>query len=299
MQAMIRSVGRLTAVALALALNAVSSCPAVAWGDEGHEVIVLIAQARLEPAVRKAVSALLAADPDSLTRHDSAAATWVDKLRNASDARQKTRQWHFVDIDIGAPDLDQACFGHPPAPSNVSASNGPAQDCVVDKVQAFAPELASPATGPEERIVALRFLLHLVGDLHQPLHASDDHDRGGNDKPVLAAGFRAGNLHHFWDAALVDRLKPDARTIAADLIGHLSKAEVRAWSQGGVSAWALETFTIGKDDAYGRLPRPDARGRCPLSDDYIAMAMRDVAVQLAKAGVRLAFVLNTVLRPKP
>ena len=145
------SAGWLTAVVLAFAFNAVSCGPAMAWGDEGHEVIALIAQARLDPAVRKAVSALLAADPDPLTAHTiGAAATWADKLRESGDARQRTRQWHFVDIEISAPDLDQACFGHPPMPINVPASNGPAQDCVVDKVQEFAAELANPATGPEE-----------------------------------------------------------------------------------------------------------------------------------------------------
>nr|WP_294560022.1 S1/P1 nuclease [uncultured Rhodopila sp.] len=293
------SAGWLTAVVLAFALNVVSCGPAVAWGDEGHEVIALIAQARLDPAVRKAVSALLAADPDPLTAHTIAAeATWADKLRESGDARQRTRQWHFVDIEISEPDLDQACFGHPPVPTNVPASNGPAQECVVDKVQEFAAELANPATGPEEQIVALKFLLHFVGDLHQPLHASDDHDRGGNDKPVSAAGFKPGNLHHFWDTAFVERLGPNAGTIATNLLGHLSEDVAQAWSRGVASDWALETFRMGRDDAYGQLPQPNARGRFRLSDAYVAMATRDVATQLSKAGVRLAFVLNTALRPK-
>jgi hypothetical protein len=78
----------------------------------------------------------------------------------------------------------------------------------------------------------------------------------------------------------------------------MSADEVQAWSRGGASDWALETFRIGRDDAYDRLPQPDARGSFPLLDDCIAMATRDVATQLAKAGVRLAFVLNTVLQPK-
>src|SRR3954453_9462468 len=100
------------------------------------------------------------------------------------------------------------------------ASNGPEQDCAIDKIQEFAAELANPATDPEEQIVALKFLLHFIGDLHQPLHASDDHDRGGNDKRVSAAGFKAGNLHHFWDTEFVNQLGPNVNSIASDLIGH-------------------------------------------------------------------------------
>ena len=144
---------------------------------------------------RNKVSALLAADTDPLTAHNiAAAATWADKFRDANQngAREKTRQWHFVDIEIASPDLDQACFGHPPVPPGTPASNGPEQDCVVDKIQEFAAELANPATDPEEQIVALKFLLHFVGDLHQPLHAADHHDRGGNDERVSAAGSGQG-----------------------------------------------------------------------------------------------------------
>src|SRR5215470_8378703 len=177
-------------LALALATNFVQTRPALAWGDEGHEVVALIAQSFLDTNALKRVNALLAADTDSLTAHDIAsAATWADKFRdsNRNGARQKTSQWHFVDIEITAPDLDAACFNHPQIPSGTVAANGPAADCVVDKINEFAAELANPATDAEEQIVALKFLLHFVGDLHQPLHASDDHDRGGNDKKVSAS----------------------------------------------------------------------------------------------------------------
>ena len=132
---------------------------------------------------------MLAADTDSLTAHDIAsAATWADKFRDANinGSRLKTRQWHFVDIEIGAPDLDAACFNHPAIPAGTVASAGTAADCVVDKIRQFAAELANPATDQEEQIVALKFLLHFVGDMHQPLHASDDNDRG-NNKQVSAA----------------------------------------------------------------------------------------------------------------
>jgi transglutaminase-like putative cysteine protease len=158
----------LAAIAVTFALHTVPSGPARAWGDEGHEVVALVAQAYLEPAVRKKVSALLAADTDPLTAHNiAAAATWADKFRDANQngARQKTRQWNFVDIEIASPDLDQACFGHPPVPPGTPASNGPEQDCVVDKIQEFAAELANPATDPEEQIVALKNLASIAPEI--------------------------------------------------------------------------------------------------------------------------------------
>jgi hypothetical protein len=105
------------------------------------------------------------------------------------------------------------------------ASDGPADDCVVDKIQEFAAELANPPPTTRSRSRPLKFLLHFVGDLHQPLHSSDDHDRDGNDKKVSAAGFRVGNLHHFWDTEFVDQLETDPKSIAADLIGHISKEQ--------------------------------------------------------------------------
>src|SRR5215475_5415681 len=119
-------------LALAVAINIAQPRGAHAWGDDGHKVVALIAQSFLETDVRKRVNALLAADTDSLTPHDIAsAATWADKYRDANidGSRQKTSQWHFVDIEITAPNLDKACFNHPPIPPGTAASGGPAFDC--------------------------------------------------------------------------------------------------------------------------------------------------------------------------
>src|SRR6266478_3234806 len=296
---MIRHVSGFTALALAAVLNLAQPRSAIAWGDEGHEVVALVAQSFLDPDVRKRVSALLAADTSSLTAHDIASeATWADKFRdaNADGSRNKTRQWHFVDIEITAPNLDAACFNHPAIPAGATASGGPADDCVVDKIQEFAAELADPATDLEEQVVALKFVLHFVGDLHQPLHSSDDHDRGGNDKRVSATGFPAGNLHHFWDTEFVDQLGPDAKTIASDLIGHITAQQQAQWQVGGPTDWAKESFKIAQDDVYGQLPQPNSHGSFRLTDDYVSTATNDVSLQLSKAGVRLAMILNQALR---
>ncbi len=291
-----------SAIAL-LTLSMLAALPqkAAAWGDEGHQVMALIAQSFLDTDVRKRVNALLAADTDSLTAHDIAsAATWADRFRDANvdGSRQKTRQWHFVNIEIADPNLDKACFNHPALPRSTVASNGPSNDCVVDKIDAFAAELADPATDSEEQIVALKFLLHFVGDLHQPLHSSDDNDRGGNDKKVSANTLKAGNLHHYWDTEFVGLLETDAKSIASDLIGHISKAQEQTWQSGKPADWANETFFVAKADAYGQLPEPSSRGSYRLSDDYVTTATDDVAQQLSKAGVRLAFILNSALRKR-
>jgi hypothetical protein len=275
-------------------------CPrALAWGDEGHEVVALIAQSFLDQDVRRRVNAILASDTDSLTAHDIAsAATWADKFRDANlqGSRQQTRQWHFVDIEISSPDFDAACFNHPTIPTGQRASAGPADDCVVDKIEEFAAELANSATDLEEQVAALKFLLHFLGDIHQPLHSSDDHDRGGNDKRVSANGFRANNLHHFWDTEFVDQLGPDAKTIASDLIGHITSDQQREWQTGSPADWARESFDLATKDAYGQLPTPSAHSSFRLSDEYVTMATNDASIQLSKAGVRLAMILNQALK---
>ncbi len=291
------------AIAALLACSMLAALPqkAAAWGDEGHEVVALVAQSFLDPDVRKKVNALLAADTDNLTAHDIAsAATWADRFRDANigGSRARTRQWHFTDIEITAPDLNKACFNHPAIPAGAVASEGPANDCVVDKINQFADELADPKTDQEEQVIALKFLLHFVGDLHQPLHSSDDNDRGGNDKKVSANTLKAGNLHHYWDTEFVGLLETDAKSIASDLIGHITPNQVKDWQKGTPADWATEAFYVAKADAYGALPEPSSRGSYRLSDDYVTAATDDVAKQLSRAGVRLAFVLNKALGQK-
>ena len=239
---------------------------AAAWGDEGHKVIALIAREYLDPAARASVSAMLDADPDGLTAHDIASeATWADKYRDADrdGTRQhyeQTRQWHFVDIELDSPDLDQACFGHPRLPSEVPASSGLLDTCIVDKIAQFADELGNWETASNERLFALKFLLHLIGDVHQPLHAADDHDSGGNRKHVVVAGDTTGNLHHFWDVEFVERLGRDPAETASRLISGISDEQRQAWSQGTAADWAMESFALARDHAYGMLPPASADG---------------------------------------
>ena len=280
---------------VALALGVAG--PAFAWGDLGHEVTALIAYRHLTPGARAKLDALLASDNDPLTAPDFASrATWADKYR---EGHRETAAWHFVDIEIDHPDLAAACFGFPPLPAGLPASSGPARDCVVDKIDEFETELSAASTPPAERLLALKFLIHFVGDLHQPLHAADHEDRGGNCIGLAPApDGRAANLHAWWDTGVVETLGGSAQAIATRLDAQISPAEVRAWSQGGSHEWAMDTFRVGARDAYALPSRPTCgeHGAVALSAAYQATAQRDAAIQLEKAGVRMAALLNRALR---
>lgn len=274
-----------------------------AWGDEGHQIVALIAQHYLDPEVQLRVQRLLATDASGLVPDSSMAteATWADRYRDSDrDAGalryRQTRQWHYVDLALDAPDMDRACFAHPALPAGTPASAGPAADCVVDKIDQFEAELVDPRTSGDEQRLALQFLLHLIGDLHQPLHASDDADEGGNLKRVAARGMRAGSLHHYWDVEFVRRLGEQPQPVSQKLLARISAADIKAWQRGSTADWARESFALAQAVAYGALPAPGDRGRYRLSAGYVRDAVDAVQLQLSRAGVRLAAVLNRALR---
>jgi hypothetical protein len=288
---------------VSLHLSCLASAPALAWGDDGHEIVGLIADHYLEPAVRTKVKALLAGDATKLTPDTSIAseATWADKYRDSDRNTTKVRysqthNWHFIDLELDGPDVKAACFGQPALPAGTVATKGPASDCVVDKITEFAAELHNPGIDADERRMALQFLLHFVGDVHQPLHASDDHDQGGNQKTVSGSGIPSNNLHHDWDTEFVKLLGADDGAIAQQLIGAITDKQIAAWSSGTPIDWAQESHALARDEAYGLLQAPISPGHYLLSAGYVSEAKTVVASQLSKAGVRLAFILNTALR---
>ena len=270
--------------------------PAAAWGDLGHKVTALIAYRHLTPIARARLDALLASDTDPLTAPDFASrATWADKYRNG---HRETAEWHFVDLEIDRPDLAEACSGFPKLAPGQVASAGPAKDCVVDKIEEFDAELRSPATSPAERLLALKFLVHFVGDLHQPLHASDHNDRGGNCIGLAPALDGRDNLHAYWDTAVVEAMGGSAADTAARLDSQISPADLTAWGRGDARSWAMESFALSKKDAYALPSRPGCGDHAfiALSASYQTAAKADAARQLQKAGVRIAMVLNRDLR---
>jgi hypothetical protein len=298
--------GGVAALGIMLALCSVPTA-AYAWGDEGHEVVGLIATHYLEPAVKTKVNKILSGDTTKLTpnTHLDIEATWADKFRDSDRNTTKvhyneTHNWHYVDLEISAPDLKAACFGEPPL-NGALASNGPANDCIVDKIDEFTAELKDPATTDQERLYALQFILHFVGDIHQPLHSSDNNDQGGNAETVKTAKSSgvsptSGNLHAFWDTQFVTAQGKSKTAIASKLIAAITSAKRAQWAKGSARDWANETFAIAKVNAYGPLPTPTSAHHYTLPKSYVTNAKGVVADQLSKAGVRLAFVLNNALQ---
>jgi hypothetical protein len=282
-------------LAVVAALSALG-CPAAAqaWGYEGHEVVAAIARSYLTPQARMKVDQMLAADQDTLTPHDMLnEATWADSYRRD---HPETFEWHFVDIELDHPDLKADCFDFP-APGPV-ASQGPAHDCIVDKLTEFTQELGDPATPAPERLLALKFVLHFAGDLHQPLHDSDNHDKGGNCVLLSLGGPRHVNLHSYWDTVVVSELGEDPQALADRLVRRITPEDEAAWEKGDPRSWALEGFDIAKTKVYTVGSKPGCgpdQSPASLPPGYDATAREVVSAQLEKAGVRLAAELNHAL----
>jgi hypothetical protein len=265
-----------------------------AWNFEGHRIVAAIAHNYLTTPVRAKVDQMLAADTDPLTAHDLLSeSTWADQYRSG---HPQTGAWHFVDIELDHPDLQGGCFGFPG--SGPVASQGPAQDCVVNKIMEFTAELADPATAAPERLLALKFLLHFVGDVHQPLHAADNHDKGGNCVLVNLGGVRQVNLHSYWDGAVLQALGDDPQAAADALVHGITPQNKAAWEQGDPQSWAQESFELARTVVYTVGSRPGCTAdSAPVSlpAGYEEAARRVAAVRLQQAGVRLAALLNRAL----
>jgi hypothetical protein len=278
------------------ALSALALLPtqALAWGSEGHVLVAAIARSRLSPETVAKVDAILAQDPDSSTPSDMLSrAVWADIYRR--DHRE-TSQWHFADVEKDHPNFDAACFSHPASAQPASA--GPENACVIDRVADFARELGNPDTPIAERILALKFVLHFVGDMHQPLHVADNHDHGGNCILISLGGSRTVNLHSYWDTVVVGELGKDAREILTRLTADITPDKAAAWSEGDFNAWAHETNAIAFSTAYSFRTQP----RCEqsptpllLPNGFDEAAQTAAATQLERAGVRLAAVLEKAL----
>ena len=287
---------RKTCPAVVLALLAacflVPARAALAWGDEGHRVIALIADHYLQPAVKQKVVAILTTDSDAASHDIAGASLWATAPANLAGHED----WHMVKLALAHPDIATACGGHPALPAGMPASKGPAIACNLDKIDQFSKELANKATAPAEKLVALKYLVSLVADLHQPIYVSDAGDRGGEATKVVGGGADPGTLRHYWDSDFIDNLGDDPKAIADDLADGVrqSKAFDRM-SAGAPADWANEAFALAKDTAYGKLPSKRPDGSYELPPDYVTGAIEAERVQMARAGMRLAAVLNRAL----
>jgi hypothetical protein len=252
------------------------------WGKEGHQIVGFIAELHLTPRARAAVDELLG--PNARIS-DEAVSNWADMARNQVQA---TGPWHYVDIpvELGTYNRKRDC------------KNG---DCVVQRIEIFRGVLANKSLRPAERQQALKFLVHLVADMHQPLHCAERRDstgkpdRGGNDCNVIVLDEPAAtNLHRVWDSNLLVRRL--AQTTLADyatqLNGQITADQKAAWQNGRTRAWANESAKVAIEHVYAGVA---AEGPAThLDQTYVSNGQRVIDEQLSKAGIRLAKILNEV-----
>jgi hypothetical protein len=251
----------------------VAGClPTFAWGPEGHSLVARIADAQLTPAARARVAAILG--PNTTMASIS---SWPDEVRRS---RADTAPWHYIDIPIDKPHLDMA-------------RDCPKGDCVIAKIEDFRKALNDDAITPAERREDLMFLIHFVGDMHQPLHCSDNKDKGGNGVQVEFFGKRT-NLHSVWDSGLLGRMGTEEQLFAP--LSTESARRARKWSKGTVEDWAEQAHKASQKIVYGRLAKVAAGAPVPIDAAYEKVADPLIREQLEKAGARLAMVLNTTLR---
>ena len=242
--------------------------PALAWGPEGHEIVAAIAAANLTPAAGAQVTALLGPPPMMVLDSD-----WADEIR--AD-RPETSAWHYVNVELGSAGYDPK-------------RDCPDGACVVGQIEKDTRILGDARAPRAARIEALEFLIHFIGDVHQPLHVADDHDKGGNARILYLRGART-NLHRIWDSDAVASLGPDPLHVAANLTAGLTPQQKAKDSAGTPADWADQSFIVAKK-IYAGLPQD---GNLP--DDYARRQGATTREQLLRAGLRLAAVLNRVLR---
>jgi S1/P1 Nuclease len=254
--------------------------PAFAWGPEGHQVVADIARSHLTAAAKLSVRELLGNDDLA------AASTWADEIKSG---RPETSGWHFVDIPRNSSGFSEERDCDRPEEKYPSSLHDH-HNCVVDRISMFEQVLANRKASRQDRIEALKFLVHLVGDIHQPLHAIAD-ARGGNDIHVTEFGsIQCGkfpcNLHFVWDIGLIEHAGRSEKDYAIYLEKLILRERLMGKADGTPEDWANESLRLAKqvwlnegssvDEAY-------YRANIPMVDERLALA-----------GLRLAKTVNRV-----
>lgn len=281
------------AIGTCLALLTVWTTPARAYWEYGHQTVARIAMANVRPTTRRAVARILAdarllATPECPAATPADAAVWADCIKPLKDAAGKPRfgyayGWHFQDVNICAPfDLTPACVDG---------------NCVSAQITRDVAVLKDRRSSRHDRVEALAFLFHFVGDLHQPLHAGEKNDKGGNDV-AAAYGIYAPkrfNLHSVWDGPLAER----AITTGPSLVRRYP-ATVRARVQAGtVADWSRESWQVAHDVVYasalGTEPCQPSPARVTLDAGTIDRVVPAARLQVERGGLRLAKLLDAAL----
>jgi hypothetical protein len=263
-------------VAGAATALALTPAPAFAWGKTGHRVVAAIADAQLSGLARAHVKEILG-EAESLDE----AANWPDEMRsNPSSFWQKTSTpWHYVTLN------------------GIVYDHAPPEGDALGALNKYSAVLRDPNANLADKQLALRFVVHIVGDLHQPLHVGKCCDRGGNDIKVKWFG-RDLNLHSVWDSALVDEQQLSFTEMTAKLQRHTSNADVIAWWDINPRDWISESGQI-RETIYPR-PSDDPKKVPELSYSYVYQHTPIMERRLKQAGVRLAAYLNALYaEPRP
>ncbi len=240
------------------------SASAHGFGAEGHAVVALLADPLLSPATRVRVDAILALEPGATL---ASVASWADQSRDRT-----TYAWHYVNMP-----RDSDC-------EYVAVRDCPGDDCVVGALDKQLHRLET--TTGSEQLEALKYVVHFVGDLHQPLHAGYADDKGGNTYQLQAFG-QGTNLHSLWDSGMLRSIDPGAESVAATLRARPAPPGSVAFAP---AQWAKEScLIVHRADFY-----PADR---TLGNDYVATFGTVLMDRLSIAGIRLAATLDGAFDP--
>lgn len=249
----------LTAGLLVFAINGYS------WGQKGHDVTCAIAEKHLSRKAKKQISEIL--DGKSIVYW----ANWMDNASHTPEYKY-TKTWHYKNIDAGET-YEQAALEE--------------KGDVVRAINDLIAELKSGNQTKEEQALSLKFLVHLMGDLHCPMHMGHKSDLGGNRWQVQYFG-RGSNIHSVWDSGLVESAHKWTYTEWVDQIDTYSREENRKIVEGDPVSWGEETYEVCKK-VYDATPVGSK-----LSYDYVSEWAPVAEMQLLRAGLRLAAVLNGI-----
>ena len=302
-------------------LSLMLASPAWGWWCEGHEMVALIAERHLNPNALAAVTALLKSQPvdPSLQRFCkdipkdlmADASTWADDVKKA----EQTGTWHYMDLPLGMKRGELAPYCQPVGPS---VNGGARTGCILSALRYNLNVLHDDKESDGERAKALRYLIHLIGDMHQPLHTTANNDQGGNCVPIqFFSEPKTANLHSVWDGMILSRdMTAKTRTITqmADDLDREYQKQAGSWTKHGTEfeKWISEGHRLAQKVTYGELqPRipveayeehPDCKAESAkdgalhlrVDEEYQRKAAPVIEEQIAKAGYRLAEVLNEV-----
>lgn len=239
------------------------------WGQTGHRIVGEIADIYLSNKARKAIREILGNESIAITSN------WADFIKSDTSFNYLS-PWHYINVKQG---LAQTEF-----------NNVLAKDSIADaytKLKFLINELKNKQLSPDKKQMYLRLLIHIVGDIHQPLHVGKQEDLGGNRIRVLWFG-DSTNLHSVWDDKMIAS-QDLSYTEYVKAINHCTKQQRQQWQQQSLNEWFYDSY-IQAGKVYSSVTQPNQRLSFRYNYDHIAM-LND---QLLKAGVRLAGLLNEI-----